>query len=75
MNVKFQDFYGQQVMIHNETSSGNIRIEVRTMPNMNDLRTTTVADYSVVTDISLDENTAMILLGALKKMMDYQNDR
>lgn len=70
MKVKFQDFYGQYVTIHDETASGNIRMEVRTCENLNDVRSTSEEHCPVVTDISLDEGTALILYGALTKMME-----
>lgn len=70
MKVTFEDIYGQHVTIHDDTRSGNIRIEVRTCQDMNDVRSTPKDQCPVITDISLDEGLAMILYGALARMME-----
>jgi hypothetical protein len=70
MKVQFQDIYGQHVTIHDETNSGNIRLEVCTCQNINDVHSTPKGQCPVITDISLDEGLAMILYGALTKMME-----
>lgn len=71
MHVTFNDFYGQYVTIHNETASGNIRLEVRTTENMNDVKLTKKEDCKVVTDLSLSEGQVDILFGALKSMREF----
>ncbi len=70
MRVEFNDFYGQHVEIHNETSSGNVRMRVCTTKSLNDLPSKTKADCEIETDISLDEGQIMMLFGALKTMME-----
>lgn len=66
MKVSFQDFYGQYININDETASGNIRMSVRTMPDINNLDTE--EKCTLETDISLDAARAKILLNALKVM-------
>lgn len=72
MDIKFTDFYGQHVRVHDETASGNIRMEVRTMPSMSDVRKTPEKDCTVVTDISLDTQTTKLLLTVLETMYEAQ---
>ncbi len=54
MQIELKDFYGQHITIHNGTASGNLRFEVRTTENLNDVRTHKKEECPVVTDISLD---------------------
>ena len=54
MRLKFKDFYGQYVTVHDETGSGNVRIEVNTMPSLNDVGNRLENECTVNTDISLD---------------------
>lgn len=68
MRVTFKDFYGQFVTVHNETASGNVRLEVKTFENMNDLQGRSEAECPIITDIALDESRLRILLGALQSM-------
>ena len=72
MQVKFNDFYGQYVTIHDETSSGNIRLEVKTVENLNDIHGTKPEDCKIFTDIALDEGRALLLYGALKAMIEKE---
>lgn len=74
MRTTFQDFYGQHVEIHNETGSGNVRLRVRTMPNLNDLGTAKLEDCTVETDLSLDETRLKMLIATLQAM-DENYDR
>ncbi len=60
MELKFKDFYGQYIHVHNQTASGNIRICVKTMKDLNKVRLTPEADCDTETDISL--NTAQLTL-------------
>lgn len=73
MKVKFNDFYGQYVTLHNGTSSGNLRLRVNTTKDLNDVRLTKEADCDIETDISLTINQAKILHAALADMIeDYE---
>lgn len=70
MIFTFQDYYGQHVTVHNETGSGNIRLNVRTEADMNDIRGKKPEDCTLETDIALDEPLLQVLIGALQKMAD-----
>lgn len=70
MKVTFQDFYGQHVTVHNETGTGNLRLNVRTMPNLNDIYGKKPEECTLETDIALDPNLADILIGALSRMRE-----
>lgn len=72
MKTAFQDFYGQYITLHNETASGNVRMKVRTMPSMNDVRHTPQEDCTVETDISLNENQARVLMHTLAAMLGIE---
>ena len=66
MRATFKDFYGQYITVHNETGSGNIRIGVKTMPNLNQVAVTAESECTVETDISLNEKQLCLLLAFLK---------
>ena len=72
MRVSFEDFYGQNIEVNNETASGNIRLKVNTFENINDCRSPNKLSNSIETDISLDGPLLKILIGALQKMEDGQ---
>lgn len=69
MELKFQDYYGQHIYMHNRTGSGNIRLRVRTTPDMNEVRRTKEDDCTVETDISMSDAQARILLHGLRTML------
>ena len=68
MEIKLQDYYGQYIKIHDNTSSGNVRFVVKTQPDMNKVRTTPEDECTLETDISLNENHLDILIGALSEL-------
>ena len=72
MKVEFQDYYGQHVAINNETSSGNVRIKVNTLPNLNDVAVTEKSKCTLETDVSLDMNRIDLLIATLKTMRDLE---
>lgn len=69
MDLKFQDIYGQFINIHDHTASGNVRLCVRTMPDMNDIPGKKIEEMEIETDISLDMPRAKMLLSALQFML------
>ncbi len=69
MELKFQDFYGQFVTVHDHTSSGNIRLNIKTMNDMNTIRGKKPEEMEVETDIALDLPRAKLLLTALEFML------
>ena len=66
MRLEMQDFYGQYIEIHNETSSGNVRIEVRTTEDFNNIMATKYSDCNVKTNISLDRRKLELFYHTLK---------
>lgn len=68
MRVIFKDFYGQHVELHNETGTGNIRLRVMTMENLNDLPGTKPEDCDLDVDISLTVQNAKLLIFVLDMM-------
>lgn len=69
MKIEFKDYYGQYIDAHNETSSGNIRLRVRTMENMNDVPITKRDDCKIETDISLTPQQVEFLIASLQMMI------
>lgn len=69
MNVTMHDHYGQNVNVHNETASGNIRIRVRTMKDLNKVKLVPQEECDTETDISLDHRQARFLMMALEVMI------
>jgi len=69
MKIEFKDYYGQYVDVNNETASGNIRLRVRTMENMNDVAMTKRDDCEVETDISLTSQQVEFLISSLQMMI------
>jgi hypothetical protein len=75
-SLKFKDHYGQYVTVHDETLTGNIRIQVRTTLDINKVGKTSCENCDVETDISIDPKSALLLHATLSKMLaDYSNDR
>ena len=74
MKVNFKDFYGQNIELHNETASGNVRMEVRTLSDMNKVNLTKAKDCDVITDISLDSDQVDFLISTLQ-MMNRNKDK
>lgn len=72
MNVDFTDFYGQHVNVNNRTASGNVRIEVRTMKNLNDLADRSPEACEVITDISLTQKHLRFLIETLAMMVEEE---
>lgn len=69
MKVKFQDYYGRYVTVHNNTASGNVYIEVAQTPSLNDVRFTKEKYCLVKTDITLNENQLRLLIATLNEAL------
>jgi hypothetical protein len=69
MNVSMKDFYGQNVNINNETASGNIRLRVRTMKELNKVKLVTEDACDTETDISLTYTQAKFLQMVIQVML------
>lgn len=70
MRVKFKDFYGQFISIHDETASGNVRVEVKTHSDLNVLQGMKEDETTVTTDISLNQKSLRFLIETLTMMLD-----
>lgn len=71
MKTTMQDFYGQQITIHNETSTGNLRFKVETCKSLNDVYR---GEFDVETDLSLNEHHVDVLIGALSLMREKMGE-
>lgn len=69
MELRFQDFYGQRVYVHDVTASGNIRIQVKTHSDLNKAAHTPIDQLDIETDISLNLEQAKLLHQALSFML------
>lgn len=69
MKINFKDFYGQHIELSDETASGNVRVKVNTMRNMNDLPGKKPEACELETDISLDERQLGFLIESLSMMV------
>lgn len=72
MDVSFKDFYGQYINVNDETASGNIRMRVNTMKDLNLVRGTTEKQCDTETDISLDRKQLKLLVTVLQTMLDEE---
>jgi hypothetical protein len=68
MNIQFTDIYGQHVTVHDETASGNIRIKVNTLQNLNAVRATPKDECTHETDILINQVTLDLLIATLNAM-------
>ncbi len=68
MKVEFTDFYNQKITIHDETSSGNVRIVVRSCSDLNKCGVVPISECDVSTDISLDQRTLAFFIATLGMM-------
>lgn len=69
MKATFNDFYGQHIAINNETASGNVRMEVRTLADLNKVQMTKPENCDLVTDISLNQRQLKYLIETLSMML------
>lgn len=70
MRASFQDYYGQNIEIHNETSSGNIRMRIRTCKDLNQVKLVPIEQCDLETDISLNENQLRMMIATLTNMLE-----
>jgi len=69
MQLKFRDFYGQHVEIHNNTASGNIRLKVNTCKNLNEVKIKKIEECDTETDISLNYSQLKLLQSAIESIL------
>lgn len=71
MDLKFQDIYGQFINIHDHTASGNVRLCVRTMPDMNDIPGKKIEEMEIETDISVAKQEEPIYTAKCEAWRQY----
>jgi hypothetical protein len=70
MKIEIKDYYGQHVTIHNDTGSGNLRLEVKTTESLNDLHKFKKEECPITTDISLDLDKIKLLHTFLENIIN-----
>lgn len=69
MRITFRDFYNQYVEIHNETGSGNVRIKINTLSNLNQVGLSKREDCTLEAEIALSPDQVDLVINLLKNMV------
>lgn len=72
MKINFRDMYGQHVEVHDETASGNVRMKVNTMKDLNGVRAHNPEECDTKTDISLTKAQVSLLINFLQNTQEEQ---